>query len=84
MNGNRSLHDLVGGRRPAPRVTDELFNEYAPVWDPEGEYLFFLSERDYAPQISQIEWNFAGNRMTGVFASPCARTVTRSRPRATR
>ncbi len=67
-NDNRALclWSAADGRtRP---VTTSLFNEYSPVWDPKGDYLYFLSEREYAPQISLLEWNFAGNRMTGVFA----------------
>ena len=49
----------VGGAR---------FNEYNPAWDPKGEYLYFLSDREYSPLISTTEWNFATNRQTGIFA----------------
>ncbi|MCP3859226.1 MAG: hypothetical protein GY704_06210, partial [Phycisphaeraceae bacterium] len=35
-----------------------MFNEFNPAWDPEGNYLFYLSDREFAPQISAIEWNF--------------------------
>ena len=34
------------------RVTGELFNEFEPAWDPEGDYLYFLCDREFAPQIS--------------------------------
>ena len=50
------------------RVTGELFDEVEPVWDLEGDYLYYLSRRQYAPQISLVEWNFAGNRNVGIFA----------------
>jgi len=50
------------------RVTGDFFNDRQPVWDPEGKYLFFLSNHEFTPQISLVEWNFAGNRMTGIFA----------------
>jgi len=50
------------------RITGPYTDEYRPTWDPEGQYLFFLASREYAPQISSIEWNFAGNRQLGVFA----------------
>lgn len=50
------------------RITDELFNESQPVWDPLGKYLYFLSEREFAPQISGNEWNYAQNRATRIFA----------------
>jgi tricorn protease len=45
-----------------------VFNEYNPSWDPDGNYLFYLSDRDYQPQLSQIEFNFATARTTGVYA----------------
>ncbi len=68
VNELSSLHiwSLADGR--VRRVTGDMANAYSPVWDPEGKYLWFLSDRDYAPQISQIEWNFATNRTTGIFA----------------
>ncbi|MBN1831288.1 MAG: PD40 domain-containing protein [Deltaproteobacteria bacterium] len=50
------------------RVTGTYFNEYNPVWDTEGNYLYYLSERQFAPQISTVEWNFATNCQTNIFA----------------
>ena len=50
------------------RVTGELTDEYGPTWSPDGDYLFYLSRRQFAPQISRVEWNFAGNRQIGIFA----------------
>ena len=54
--------------RALRRVTDGTFNAEEPVWDPDGEYLYHLSDRTWAPQISSVEWNFATNRTTGIFA----------------
>ena len=50
------------------RITGLYADESNPAWDPEGKYLFFLSSREYAPQISSVEWNYAGNRQVGIFA----------------
>ncbi len=50
------------------RVTSELFDEVEPVWGLEGDYLYYLSRRQFAPQISMVEWNYAGNRNIGIFA----------------
>jgi tricorn protease len=50
------------------KITDELFNAQNPAWDPDGNYLFYLSDREYAPQISTVEFNFATNRTTAIFA----------------
>lgn len=67
-NENRSLYIYSLQEKKMYRVTDDLFDERQPVWDPEGHYLYFLSTREFAPQISQVEWNFAGNRMTRIYA----------------
>lgn len=74
-NDNRSLWIWSAADGETRRITDELFDEYQPVWDPAGKYLYFLSMRQFAPQFSQIEWNFAGNRMIGVYALALRRDV---------
>ncbi|HEY9502513.1 MAG TPA: hypothetical protein VIR01_12855, partial [Pyrinomonadaceae bacterium] len=50
------------------RVTDEYFNSTNPAWDPQGNYLYFLSDREFQPQISNIEFNYATNRPTYIYA----------------
>ena len=50
------------------QVGGALFDEFTPVWGAKGDYLYFLSDREFSPLISQAEWNFATNRQTGVFA----------------
>src|SRR6476659_3558361 len=57
------------------RVTDESFNSYNPAWDPQGNYLYYLSDREYAPQLSNIEFNFATNRPTYIYALALRRDV---------
>ena len=57
------------------RVTGELFGEYQPAWGRDGNYLFYLSRREFAPQISTLEWNFAGGRDVGIFAVALRRDV---------
>jgi tricorn protease len=67
-SGFRTLHIWSEADGIERRITAEEFNAFSPVWDPEGRYLYYLSDRTFAPQISTLEWNFATNRMTGVFA----------------
>jgi tricorn protease len=50
------------------RVTPELFNAESPSWAPDGELLYFLSAREYAPLISALEFEFATDRQIGIFA----------------
>jgi tricorn protease len=50
------------------KITDDLWNSYNPAWDPDGNYLYYLSDRDYAPLISTVEFNYAANRTTDIYA----------------
>ncbi len=74
-NGERALYVWGVGEDKARQVTPGFFGEHDPAWDPEGRYLWFLSEREYAPMISSKEWNFATDRMTGIYALTLRRDV---------
>ncbi len=50
------------------RVTDGMFNTFNPVWAPSGEHLYFLSDREFSPQIGSVEWNYSVDRETGIYA----------------
>ena len=50
------------------QVTSDHFSSGNPAWGPGGDYLFYISERSYAPQISDLEFNYAGNRRDNIFA----------------
>jgi tricorn protease len=67
-NGFRSISVWGVEKGDLHQVTTEMFNETEPAWDPSGDYLYYLSDREYAPQLSGVEWNFATNRTTGIFA----------------
>jgi tricorn protease len=60
------IHDLDA--EATRQITDGMFSEYRPAFSPSGEHLFFLGDREFAPQIARREWNYATNRMTGIFA----------------
>jgi tricorn protease len=59
----------------AHRVTDDMFNAYSPAWEPQGNYLYFLSDREFAPQISQLEFNYATNRTAYIYAMALRKDV---------
>ena len=50
------------------RVTGEYFHEWNPAWDPEGDYLYYLSDRQFSPQLGSFEWNYLVDRETGIYA----------------
>ena len=60
------IYDVVNNK--LNRVTDPMFSSFNPAFDPSGDYLYFLSNREFAPQISGAEFNYATNRSTLVYA----------------
>ena len=53
--------------KKAEPVTDTWFNSGNPAFDKNGKYLYFTSERDFRPQYSAIEWNYAYREMSRVY-----------------
>jgi tricorn protease len=66
--GVRAIHVWSAADNRARQVTEGFFGEWSPAWDGDGDFLYFLSNREFAPQLSNNEWNFAGNRSTRIFA----------------
>ena len=64
----RALYVFNVNSGETTQISEGRFSEYEPVFSADGQHLFFLGDREFAPQISRREWNFASNRMTGVFA----------------
>jgi tricorn protease len=73
--GARAIHVWSAGDGRVRKVTEGFFSEYGPAWDPDGNYLYYLSAREFAPQLSNIEWNFAGNRSNRIYALSLRRDV---------
>jgi tricorn protease len=69
------LHIWSVGDGSLHPVTSELFNVEQPAWGPEGDYLYYISARNYTPQLSNLEFNFAGNERDGIFALALRRDV---------
>ncbi|HEX8178324.1 MAG TPA: S41 family peptidase [Pyrinomonadaceae bacterium] len=74
-NGFQSLYIWSAQDNQLHHVTDEQFNTYSPAWDPKGDYLYYLSDREFAPQISTFEFNYATNRETYIYAMALRKDV---------
>ena len=48
-------------------VTTSMTNSYAPVFDPDGKYLYFLSDRDFNEVLGNIDFEFANPKTTRVY-----------------
>src|SRR4051794_27940859 len=57
-----------------------MSNANTPAFDTTGQYLYFLSDREYAPQISTAEFNYATNRTTMVYALALTKTAKNPYP----
>lgn len=74
-NGFNAIHIWSEKDGKVRKITDDRFNAENPAWDPDGNFLFYLSDREFAPLISSAEFNFATNRTTGIFAMALRKDV---------
>ncbi len=59
------LYNIASGK--ATRVSGPLANDNAPVFSPNGKYLYFVSSRHEKPTFSETEFNVATLEMDGVY-----------------
>jgi tricorn protease len=76
-NPNRfsAIYVWSAGEGKLRKITDDMFNAYSPAWDPQGNYIYFLADREFQPQISQIEFNYATNRTAYIYAAALRKDV---------
>ncbi len=67
-NGFSSVYIWSSEENKNYRVTPEMFQAHDGTWDPSGGFLYFLSDREYAPLIGSTEFNYASNRSDYVYA----------------
>lgn len=74
-NGFAQVYVWSAADNQVRRVTEGTFNAFNPVWDPSGNYLYYISNREFAPQISNIEFNYATNRDSYIYAMALRKDV---------
>lgn len=62
------IHDSESGENHA--VTDGMYYSYSPTWDPEGKFLFFLSDRTFKRARGNFEYETIMVEPTVVYALP--------------
>jgi tricorn protease len=67
-NGFRSIYVWSVADSQVHRVTTDMFETSEIAWDADGNYLYYAGTREFAPLISQIEFNFATNRGQELYA----------------
>ena len=59
------LYSLADGKTTP--VTSAMENSYAPVFDPDKRYLYFLSDRDFNEVLGNIDFEFSNPKTTRVY-----------------
>ena len=55
-------------QKKTAKISSGYFNDSNPAFDPDGKYLFFLSQRYFYPSISRIDQRFNYYTTDGIFA----------------
>jgi tricorn protease len=66
-NGNAAIYLYSLAEKKITPVTDGFANSFAPVFDPEGNYLYFLSDRDYNEVLGNYDFEFANPKTTRIY-----------------
>ncbi|HKX32266.1 MAG TPA: S41 family peptidase [Blastocatellia bacterium] len=74
-NAQSSIYIWSARENRLHRATGLAFSEADPAWDPQGEYLYYRSIREFAPQISNVEFTYAANKNDGIFALALRKNV---------
>jgi len=64
------LYALDGAKIIA--VTDGWYQSYEPVFSGDGKYLFFVSDRDFNPELSNVELSYYYANMSRIYCLPLA------------
>jgi tricorn protease len=48
-------------------VTTAMTNSFSPVFDPDGKYLYFLSDRDFNEVIGNVDFEFSNPKTTRIY-----------------
>ena len=49
------------------QVTPGYTNDYSPIFDPDGKYLYFLSQRSFNPILDSYEFEFVNTAITDLY-----------------
>jgi tricorn protease len=74
-NGFSPIYVWSGADSKLHRMTSEYFNAGSPAWDPDGNYLYYVANHEFAPLISSVEFNYATNRDGDLYAMALRKDV---------
>ncbi|MEM7552265.1 MAG: PDZ domain-containing protein [Bacteroidota bacterium] len=75
LNRNGSIHLFNTATKVSTKVTSEFYSDYAPTFDPDNNYLFFLTNRNVRPLYSDFDNTFIYPNSTVLAAVPLTSSV---------
>lgn len=60
-----NLYNIATGKKY--QLTSEYFNSNQPVWDPQGKYIFFVSDRYFDATGGNFEYNYIFQDMANIY-----------------
>lgn len=68
-----AIYDLDTGK--IHRVSNELFNDFHPVFSRDGKRLFFISNRRFNPTFCDFEWEMVYKKTSGIYCMTLQKDV---------
>jgi tricorn protease len=59
------VHDVTENK--TNQVTPGYTNDYSPIFDPDGKYLYFLSQRSFNPILDRYQFEFVNNPIVDIY-----------------
>ena len=66
-NSNAAVYLYSTADKKITAVTTDFTNSHSPIFDPDGRYLYFLSDRDFNEVLGNIDFEFANPKTTRVY-----------------
>ncbi len=60
------VHQVSNGKNY--QLTGDTFSDWSPVFSPDGNFIYFMSNRDFNLSFSSFEFNYLYNKATRLFA----------------
>ncbi len=70
LNRNSSIHLFNTDTKVSTQVTSDFYNDFSPTFDPDNNYLFFLTNRSIRPLYSDLDNTFIYPNSTMIAAVP--------------
>ena len=68
-NGNGAIYLYSLAEKKITPVTTSFFGSFSPVFDPDGKYLYFLSNRDFNEVLGVYDEEFANPKATRIYVA---------------